>query len=290
MTLQSPWISLVALALMMLAVAAGAAIRKRWPEYHANRETIELLQTTVMLLATFAAIVLGLLINSAKSDFDALDNDIRSFASSLVQLDYGLEELGPAAVPIRQDLARYAAAAIAADWHNEPPPAGDYFPRLRASDTPGVGVNAPVLGQLLEHVSFELDAFAPASPADTRHQISAQRLMSNTISQRWKIVSASMGTLSTPFFAMLVFWMLVIYLCFGVSAPLNHINAMALFLGALALTSALFVIIDLNTPFSGVFAVDSAPLRSALDEMLRQMGGMPPKLTPQFCAQFLQGC
>ncbi|MCB8878638.1 hypothetical protein ACELLULO517_00220 [Acidisoma cellulosilytica] len=280
MPLRSPWISLVALVLMVLAVGAGAATRRRWPEYHANRETIELLQTTVMLLATFAAIVLGLLINSAKSDFDGLDNDIRSFASSLVQLDYGLEELGPTGVPIRQDLARYTAAAITADWRSQAPPSGNYFPHLQASHTPGVGVNTPVLGQLLEHVSVELDSLAPTSPVLTRHQISAQRLMSNTIAQRWKIVSASMGTLSTPFFAMLLFWMLVIYLCFGVSAPLNHINAMALFLSALALTSALFVIIDLNTPFSGAFTVDSAPMRSALDEMLHQPDGTPPAMTP----------
>lgn len=290
MTLQSPWFSFVALALMMVAVAIGAATRRNWPEHHANRETIELLQTTVMLLATFAAIVLGLLINSAKSDFDGIDNDVRSFSSSLVQLDYGLEELGPGAQPIRQDLARYTAAALAEVWREEPPPEGNYYPRLQATHTPGVGVNTPILGQMLEHVSSELDAFAATTPQAQRRQFSAQRLMSTAIAERWRIVSASMGSLSTPFFAMLVFWMLVIYLCFGLSAPLNHINAMALFLSALALTSALFVIIDLYTPFSGLFMVDSAPMRNALAEMLRQPGGLPPALTPQACPQFVAHC
>lgn len=290
MTLQSPWVSLVALGLMMVAVAIGAATRLRWPEHHANRETIELLQTTVLLLATFAAIVLGLLINSAKSDFDNIENDVRTFSSSLVQLDYGLEELGPSAAPIRQDLARYTAAALAEVWSSEPPPPGDYYPRLHKTNTPGVGVNTPVLGQMLEHVSSELDGFRATTPLAERGQFSAQRLMSTAIAERWRIVSASMGSLSTPFFAMLVFWMLVIYLCFGLSAPLNHINVMALFLSALALTSALFVIIDLYAPFSGLFTVNSEPMRNALDEMLRQQGGLPPALTPQTCPQFTHQC
>ena len=290
MTLQSPWLSLLALGLMVFAVLLGAVTRRHWPEHHANRETIELLQTTVMLLATFAAIVLGLLITSAKSDFDDIENDIRSFSSSLVQLDYGLEELGPSAAPMRQDLARYTAAAIAEVWREQPPPSGAYYPRLARTPTPGAGVNTPILGQMLEHVSAELDAFTPTTIVDTRRQVSAQRLMNTAIAQRWKIVSASMGTISTPFFAMLVFWMLVIYLCFGISAPLNHINVMALLLSALALTSALFVIIDLYTPFSGVFTVASEPLRSALEQMLSQPGGVPPPLTPQTCAQYAHAC
>jgi hypothetical protein len=289
MSLQSPWLSLVALALMLAAVFCGAAIRRRWPEHHTNRETIELLQTTVMLLATFAAIVLGLLITSAKSDFDNLENDIRSFSATLVQLDYGLEELGPEAVPIRQNLVRYAAAATAAVWRDQAAPQGNYFPALPHTDTPGVSTATPILGQMLERTNSALESLAPQTPPAIRHQAAAQRLMNIAIEERWRITEASMGSLSSPFFTVLLFWTAVIYLCFGLSAPLNRINLMALTLSALALSSAFFVIIDLYTPFSGLFTVSSVPMRGAIEEMLKQPDGTPPPW-PAGCSPTASSC
>lgn len=289
MSLQSPWLSLIALALMLAAVLCGAAIRRHWPEHHTNRETIELLQTTVMLLATFAAIVLGLLITSAKTDFDNLENDIRSFSATLVQLDYGLEELGPDGVPIRQSLVRYTAAATAAAWRDQPPPPGNYYPILARAHTPGLGATLPILGQMLEQTNSALESLTPKGAPAIRRQAAAQRLMDVAIAQRWRITEASMGSLSSPFFSVLLFWTAVIYLCFGLSAPLNRINLMALTLSAMALSSAFFVIIDLYTPFSGIFTISSAPVRAAIEEMLKQPDSLPPPWPPG-CAPAATAC
>jgi hypothetical protein len=279
--MDSPWISLFAFALMLAAVGLGALIRLRWPEHHSNRETIELLQSTVLTLATFAAIVLGLLITSAKTDYDDIQNDIRSYSSTLVQLDYGLQELGPAGVPLRQQLARYAAAGIAATWTDQAPPAGDYYPRLpQIGKTGTVGSNAPILGRMLEQVDSALRALPVTTPAATRAQEGCIRLMNTAVSERWRIVEAAQGELSTPFFVMLVFWLMVIFLCFGLSAPFNHLSFMVTALSALALASALFVIIDLYTPFTGIFTVSSLPPRQGLEQMLSLPGGLPPPFPP----------
>jgi hypothetical protein len=283
MSMDSPWLSLVALAFMLLAVATGTLIRRRWPEHHTNRETIELLQTTVMLLATFAAIVLGLLLTSAKNDFDNIENDVRNFSFTLTQLDYSLAELGAPGDPIRQDLARYTAASIAANWRDEQPPGGAFYPRLQAASAGGLGASTPILGQMLEHINSELNGETATSPQEAANLAAARRLMTIAISQRWHTVEASMGSLSSPFFAVLVFWMAVIYLCFGLSAPFNHVNFMTMVLSALALASAFFVIIDLYTPFSGYLKVDSVPMRAALQEMLSQPAGTPSALPNTGC-------
>ncbi|GAB0117141.1 bestrophin-like domain [Acidisoma sp. 7E03] len=276
MSLQSPWLSLLALALMLAAVFCGGAIRKRWPEHHTNRETIELLQTTVMLLATFAAIVLGLLITSAKADFDDLQNDIRSFSATLVQLDYGLAEIGPETAPIRQSLVRYVATATASVWRDQAPPPGNYYAIIPPSHTPGLSTAAPVLGQMLERTNTALQGLAPQGPGGVQRLAAVRRLMDVAINERWRIIEASQGTLSSPFFSVLLFWTVVIYLCFGLSAPLNRVNLMALTLSAMALSSALFVIIDLYTPFSGLFTVSSMPMREAITEMLKEPDSLPP--------------
>jgi hypothetical protein len=269
---------------MLAATGLGAVIRRRWPEHHSNRETIELLQSTVLTLATFAAIVLGLLITSAKSDYDDIENDIRSYSSTLVQLDYSLEELGPAGVPLRQQLARYAAAGIAATWTDEAPPAGDYYPRLpQVSQGGAVRSNAPVLGQMLEQVDSALRAMPVTTPAEGLAQAGCIRLMNIAVSERWRIIEASQGDLSTPFFVMLVFWLMVIFLCFGLSAPFNHLSFMVTALSALALASAVFVIIDLYAPFTGIFTVSSAPPRQGLEQMLSLPNGTPPPWTAAPC-------
>jgi hypothetical protein len=279
--MNSPWMTLIAFALMLLATGLGALIRRRWPEHHSNRETIELLQSTVMTLATFAAIVLGLLITSAKSDFDGIENDIRSLSSSMVQLDFSLELLGPEAVPARQQLARYAGAAIASTWKDQAPPPGAYYPRLPRMKDIRVSQNSPVLGQMLEQVSDMIQDMRVQGPAAQRQLDSSMRLMNIVLDARWRTVEASEGSLSSPFFVVLVFWLVVIFLCFGLSAPFNHLSFMVTALSAIALASALFVIIDLYTPYTGIFTVSSESMRQAVAEMLTQPDGMPPAWTPR---------
>jgi hypothetical protein len=277
--MDSPWIALLAFVLMLLAVGLGALIRKRWPEHHSNRETIELLQSTVLMLATFAAIVLGLLITSAKSDFDDLENDIRSLSSSIVQLDFSLELLGPEAIPARQALARYAAAGIAATWKDQAPPPGDYYPHLPKVRDMRFNQNSPVLGQMLEQVNGLIRQLPVQGPAAQRQLESTLRLMNVVLTERWRTVEASETSMSSPFFVVLVFWLVVIFLCFGLSAPFNHLSFMVTALSGLALASALFVIIDLYTPYTGIFTISSSSAREGLAEMLAEPDGTPPPWT-----------
>jgi hypothetical protein len=274
--MNSPWIALLAFALMLLATGLGSSIRHRWPEHHSNRETIELLQSTVMMLATFAAIVLGLLITSSKSDFDGIETDIRTLSFSLVQLDQSLEPLGPAAIPARRQLARYAGAAIAATWKDQAPPPGSYYPRLPRLTDIRFNQNSPVLGQMLEQANSMLQDITVTGPGANRALASGIRLMNVVLTERWRVVEASEGSISWPFFMVLVFWVVVIFLCFGLSAPVNHLSFLVTALSAMALASALFVIIDLYTPYTGLFTVSSTPMRQALAEMLAQPGGTPP--------------
>ena len=68
------------------------------------------------------------------------------------------------------------------------------------------------------------------------------------------------GSISTPFYIILVFWLVVVFASFGLSAPRN---------AGLSIASAIFVIIDLDRPFDGVFAASSQPLRDALTRLSR---------------------
>jgi hypothetical protein len=98
-----------------------------------------------------------------------------------------------------------------------------------------------------------------------------------------------MGSLSSPFFGVLVFWLIVIFLCFGLSAPFNHLSFTVTGRSALALASALFVIMDLYTPYTGLFTVSNLPARRALQQMLSLPKGLPPPV-PAACNPATQSC
>ena len=82
--------------------------------------------------------------------------------------------------------------------------------------------------------------------------------------QRWKLIEEAHGSISVPFYAVLVFWLVVVFASFGLSAPRNLIVFITLGLGAVSIASATFVILDLDTPFGGLFSASSQPLRDAL--------------------------
>ncbi|WP_428542433.1 hypothetical protein [Rhodopila sp.] len=266
--MNSPWTSLVALLLFLLASGFGAFVRPKLNERHRTRETIELLQVTVTMLVTFAAIVLGLLITSAKNSFDTVEADVRSYSVALMQLDQALVAAGPPGLPIRENLARYTAAAIASTWTGEAPPEGNYYPRSLAKSPTDLAEESSSLRAVLAMVQASIRDLADTTVAQRDIQAECQRQMDRVFKLRWALIEASQGSLSVPFFIVLVFWLSVIFLCFGLSCPVNPLSIVITSLSGVALTSALFVVIDLNTLFdNGFFTISSQSLRAALTEM-----------------------
>jgi hypothetical protein len=246
-------------------------------ERHKTRETIELIQVTVTMLVTFAAIVLGLLITSAKASFDEAAAQFRNYSIALVELDLSLRDYGPGADAIRARLRSYTASAIATTWTNEKPPPGNYYPRVVPTSPSDMTQESAFLGGLLTQVSRSIHALPVTTPQEKRDQLDCERQMQNVLGQRWQLISSLQAQLSTPFVIVLVFWLMVIFLCFGLSAPFNYLAGAVILISAISLTSALFVVVDLNTLFdTGFFTISSGPERDALAHMLAPDDGRIP--------------
>ncbi|MFK4442714.1 hypothetical protein ABH944_002824 [Caballeronia udeis] len=254
---------------LLAATGLGVLVRPLLPEEHKADETVQLLKLVVGMLVTFAALVLGLLTASSKTVFDTTTADIRTYAAELIQLDNSLREYGPAADVPRHILRAYTAAAIASTWSQEPPPAGDYYQKTLG---PGYGtdnLDSRVLGAMLERAQRYTREL---QPGDAFHQKLAEEALGRfdqLIQQRWKIVEEARGSASSPFDRILVFWLLVIFLCFGLIAPRNTLALVTITLGALSIASTVLVILDLDTPFTGAILVPSQPMRDALSYLNR---------------------
>jgi hypothetical protein len=98
--------TLMLLALLMAASQLGLWLQTRLHERHFTRDSVESVRLVATILATFTAIVLGLLLTATKSGFDANAQALRTFSAQLIELDAQLREYGADAEPIRGLLRR----------------------------------------------------------------------------------------------------------------------------------------------------------------------------------------
>lgn len=220
---------------------------------------MDAVRLVMSILITFTAIVLGLLTSTVKSSFDQFDGRMRGFASDFIQLDQSLREYGEAGDPIRARLRTYVAAAIADTWRGEPAPSGDY-PRF---DVPAADERIQ-LGALLNAVD---DGIRRLEPADDFHRKLAEGLtsrMSDTLQLRWRLIVTAQNTVSVPLIVLLLAWLGMAFGVFGLSSPRNIVVYLTILLCAISVSSAVYLILDMDSPLDGLIKVSSEPLRGAL--------------------------
>jgi hypothetical protein len=81
---------------------------------------------------------------------------------------------------------------------------------------------------------------------------------------RWLLRQQADPVLPTPFLVVVVFWLTALFASFGVFEPRNTTVMATQFLCALSVSTAIYLILDLERPFHGLIQVSSAPFRTAL--------------------------
>lgn len=257
------------LLLILLASSALAMLLRRFlPERHRSAEAIELVHLVVTMLVTLAALVLGLLTTSVKASFDNIGTDLQGLGADIIRLDEGLRQYGAEAEPARTLLRSYTAATIASTWPSQPRPPGDYYP-TRLEMFAGSSLESTTLGDILNHVESDIRAMQPADAQHRRLAADCLARFERLQQRRWKLLEEAHGSISRPFYLVLVFWLVIVFASFGLSAPRAVLSYITIALGAVSIASAIFVILDLDTPFDGFFQVSSAPMRHALAHLSR---------------------
>jgi hypothetical protein len=256
---------LIVFLLLCGSAGVGMFIRPRLPAIHRARDTVELMQLTVGLMVTFAALVLGLLTASVKQQYATAAHDRQAYALQLTQLDRCLRNYGPETEAARVALQGYTAAVIASTWPSEPPPAGVRYPDT--SGMPRTGA-APVLADLMNSIGVEIARLAPWDGFHTRIAAMCLDRYKDVLVARIGVIEDAQAELFRPFFRILVFWLVVMFGCFGLLAPRHSLSMITTALCAILLSSVLFVILDLGQPYGGYFSIPSTTMRTALRAML----------------------
>ena len=257
---------MLAVFLLLCASAAlGMYTRVHLPERHRTRETTELMQITIGLLVTFAALVLGLLTASVKQRYDDATQNRQDYALQLTQLDRCLGDYGPDTAAARANVRGYTAAVIASTWPSEPPPAGVAYPST--TNMPRTGAS-PVLAEVMNQVGIEMSRLTPPDPAHSRILGLCMDQYRDVIHARLVVVEDARVVVFEPFYGVLAFWLMIIFGCFGLVAPRSTLSVITIVLCAISLSSVIFVILDLSRPYGGYFAIPSTTMRTALSTML----------------------
>lgn len=243
-------ISLLSFALMLGGAATGSLLRRALPDHHLDEHAKDIVRLGAGLVATISALVLGLLISSASSSFEAQRNEVRQMAANLILLDELLERYGPEARPIRQTLRAAIEPLVLQLWGE----LGARGPQVMATEPSG---NASRAYMALHELTPQTDA---------QHSIKSLALQTATDIQRSRLMlfERSHAGIPAPFLAILIFWLTMIFVSFCLFSPLNPTSIVALVFIALSASGAIFLILEMGQPFDGLMQISSRALRTAL--------------------------
>src|SRR5215469_10796143 len=250
--------AVLVLFVLLGSSALGRLVYPLLSERHSSREVIDFVRLVIAMLVTFAALVLGLLTTSVKASYDKVGSDLSSLSISLIQLDQCLREWGEDAVPIRKRLRAYTAATIATTWTEEPRPPGDYYPTY-VPVIHGSEIESSVLDNMLTRIEFGIRGLEARDSMHRRLESTCIAQYERLMQTRWRLIEEAGSSMSTPFLVVLIFWLAVVFAAFGLNAPHNLLSYITIALAALSVASAIFVILDLDQPFGGIFTVSSEP-------------------------------
>jgi hypothetical protein len=247
-------ISCSVLACLLGGAVAGAMLREVLPRHHLSEDSKYIVELATGLLATLAALVLGLLIASAKSSFELKSDDVKQGAAKFILLDRNLRDYGADADGARAALRRMAETRRQVAWLEN----NGAAPASSADGAAGI-----------ENIQQRILALAPTSDAQRWLRTRALDLSSELAQMRWLVISQHGSSIPTPFLLALVLWLAVIFAILGLFAPRNLTAFTVVFLCAVSAASAIFLILELDRPFEGLLRISDLPLREAIAEMSR---------------------
>jgi hypothetical protein len=126
-----------------------------------------------------------------------------------------------------------------------------------------------VLGAIINSVGKEVLDLQPADAQRQRILNQCTQQYSDLIKSRWAVIEGARPSISTPFYWVLVFWLVILFACLGLTAPPDAMAVIVIALSAISITGAVFVILDLDLPYGGLFGIPSESMRNALADMMR---------------------
>jgi hypothetical protein len=245
-------ITAIVSACLLAAVWIGMRLRRFLPEHHLSPHSRKIVELAMGLVATMSALLLGLLVNSAKTSYDTTRTQVMQKASKYALLDRLLVIYGPRAAEVRGKLPALIEESTRHTWPDD-------------ADIPAQSKRVTEMGNAFYVAVLRLEA-----RDDTERALKAQAVsLTLELGQLNSLMQAeSTRSISKPMLVVVVLWLVMIFFAFSLIAPPNATANFALIASALCAAGAIFLILELDQPFSGLMRISSEPMLN----VLRQLG------------------
>ena len=241
---------------ILAGTLGGFYVARRLPEHHLSEESKDAVKMAWGIVATMSALVLGLLLSSAKGSYDFVNSEVTQSAAKIIVLDQLLDNYGPDTKSARDELRDRTAMRIQKIWPDK--------------TTTASASTALESGRGMRAVLDKLDQLKPETDIERSIFSQCQQLTIDLMMVRWLGVEQSKNSLPNTFFFVLVAWLAMLFLGIGLFAPFNRTVLLTLFLCNMTVSSAIFLINELDRPLDGYIQISRAPMQGALDYLNRQ--------------------
>jgi len=249
--MDSMVISIVALVLLFGGALLGLFISERLPRHHLTSENKEVVMLGVGLVGTIAGIALGLLIGSAYSYQNQQTAELVQVSADVTALGKLLRHYGPEASEARESLRTTVEQVLASNWVTE------QKQELKSATT-----TSP-----LDRVYSQVRDLPAKDEGQRMIKSEALGLLKSLSKMRLLIVEQTATTALSPLLFVMIFWLTAIFLSWGLFAPRSAAAISTFLVAAICVSCAIFMVVGLYTPYSGLLRISTAPLRLACDSL-----------------------
>ena len=248
--------SALEVAVVIFACTLAGAHLGVWlqlPEEHLSADSKDVVKLGTGFVATMAALVISLMVSSAKDTFDQRSIEISEVATDIIVLDRTLMQYGPETKVARASLRDMTRNWIDHFWPKDGKPLN--LDPLSAGKPP------------VEIVEEGIRTLAPANDLQRQLQSEALVLANSLMRTRWTLFE-QFGQHSIPgvFLVVLAIWLTTVFMGFGLFAHRNLTVSTVFLICALSAACAVFLILEMDDPFTGVIKLSSVPLEETLSE------------------------
>ena len=240
---------------MFAAGLVGLVLQRTLPERHTTGPSRDMIGAVVGLLTLLCALVSGLLIWTAYGVYAGQNAAIQNLAAKTLQLDLALEDYGPDAMPERMALRDRVEKTIDQVWGT------------RETDANFAANNFAAAIRVMRDPAKALGRLQPSTDAQRQALATATSTMDAIGQARLQMSFALSAPVSYPLLLTVIGWVVCLFCGFGLMSKPGSMPVITLAVGAIAIASAVLMILDLSSPYSGVFRASSAPLEQVLAVM-----------------------
>jgi hypothetical protein len=249
--MNSILISCVVFVTIFGAALLGMFVRRWIPDEHFGTDTKDVIRLVTGITATMSGLVLGMLVSSAKSYYDARNSEVAEIASEILPIDRVLAQYGPETGEIRSQFHVLVEAGVERVW--------------RSQQSMAVALRPKENGEALLD---QLQLMTPKSEAQAAVKTQAIPMIIVLQQTQWRMFLKTQQTsMPVPLLVVVVSWLAAIFASIGLFAPRNPTVLVAFALGALTVSTAVLIIVEMYSPFKGILRISPAPVLDALSQM-----------------------